>query len=399
MLLSAGVRGDRSSTNGDPDKYFIYPKAAASYRFTDLGSRISELKVRAAFGQSGNRPLYGQKFTPLTGTDNIEGLPGVDVLGVAGDPDLEPERQTEIEGGFDLVFLDDRASLVVTGFQKNITKLLLQRELAPSSGFTLQTFNGGELRVRGLEVGLDVNAVRTGNLDWLTRATFYVDRSKVVDLPVPSFRTGGFGTALGAFEIREGNSATQIVANVIEGDSSVVRPVGDANPDFRIGFANEVRIGRFQLFGLLDWQQGGSLINLTRLLYDFGANTADFDTDPQFVTKIGPIAVNDTLTLGERRIRGFGLETRPFIEDASYIKLRELSVTYDVPESATRRIFGSSVTGASVSISGRNLVTWTDYTGLDPEVSNFGNQAIARNIDVAPFPPSRSFWLAVNVRF
>jgi len=220
-----------------------------------------------------------------------------------------------------------------------------------------------------------------------------------VKLPVPAFRTGGFGSALGAFEIREGESATQVVANVIEGDSSVVRRVGDANPDFKIGFANELRVGPLSLFGLLDWQQGGTLINLTNLLYDFGQNTADFDTDPQFVTKIGPIVVNDTLTLGERRIRGFGLETRPFIEDATYVKLRELTISYDVPQTVLQDLLGTAINGATVSLSGRNLITWTDYSGLDPEVSNFGNQAIARNIDVAPFPPSRSFWLSVNVRF
>jgi outer membrane receptor protein involved in Fe transport len=403
LLLSAGLRGDRSSTNGDTDKFFLYPKAAASYRFTEVGSGIDEVKIRAAYGQSGNRPLYGQKFTPLTGTDNIEGLAGIDVLGVTGDPDLKPERQSEIEGGLDIIMFGNRASLVVTGFQKNITDLLLQRELAPSSGFTLQTFNGGELRVRGLEVALDANLIQRESLGWFARATFYTDRSKVISLPVPSFRTGGFGTALGSFEIAERQSATQIVANVIETiggrDTSVVRRVGNANPDFKMGLSSELRLGNFRIYGLADWQQGGTVVNLTKLLYDFGQNTADFDSDPQFVENIGPIEVNDTLTLGERRIRGFGLETRPYIEDATYLKLREITIGYDLPESLLGSIFGGTIGGARISLSGRNLLTFTDYSGLDPEVSNFGNQPIARNIDVAPFPPSRSLWLNFDVRF
>jgi TonB-linked SusC/RagA family outer membrane protein len=398
-LVSAGIRADRSSANGETDKFFFFPKAAASYRFTELGSGLDELKVRAAYGQSGNRPLYGQKFTPLTGNRNIEGLPGLSVVGTTGDPELHPERQSEIEAGFDAVLFGSRANLTVTGFQKNITQLLLQRELSPSSGFTLSTFNGGKLRVRGLEVAVDANPIRTGNLSWFTTATFYRDRSKVVELPVPSFRTGGFGTALGAFEIAEGNSATQIVANIAEGDSTVVRPVGDANPDFRVGFSNEVSVGRFNFTGLFEWSQGGTVINLTKLLYDFGANTADYDTDPQFVSRIGPLVINDTLTLGERRVRGFGNETRPYIEDATYLKLRELTVGYNIPSSVLQSVLGRRVTGARLALSGRNLLTFTDYTGLDPEVSNFANQPIARNIDVAPFPPSRSFWLSIDVTF
>ncbi len=406
LLLSAGIRADRSSPNAETDKLFYYPKAAASYRFTELMPTLDELKIRIAYGQSGNRPLYGQKFTPLTGNRNIEGLPGLGVVGTTGSPELHPERQTEIEGGFDAVLYERRANLTVTGFQKNITQLLLQRELAPSSGFVLDIFNGGEMRVRGLEVAVDANPIRREfrgkSLNWFANATFYADRSEIVELPVPSFRTGGFGSALGAFEIAKGGSATQIVANIVEkpGDAvSVVRPVGDANPDFRVGFSNEITWGPFNLFGLLEWSQGGTLINLTKLLYDFGQNTPDFDSDPQFVSRIGPIVVNDTLTLGQRRIAGFGAETRPYIESATYAKLRELTIGYTLPPSLIGGLFNDAVSSARLTLSGRNLITWTGYTGLDPEVSNFGNQAIARNIDVAPFPPSRSFWLSIDVTF
>jgi hypothetical protein len=147
------------------------------------------------------------------------------------------------------------------------------------------------------------------------------------------------------------------------------------------------------------------VINLTRLLYDFGQNTEDYAEDPQQAPYFLGVQCKDesgnvcTLTKGERRVRGFGRETRPYIEDASFIKLREVSVGYTLPASALSELFGSTVKGLRVTFSGRNLFTSTDYTGLDPEVSNFGNQAIARNIDVAPFPPSRSFWLSFDLNF
>jgi TonB-linked SusC/RagA family outer membrane protein len=398
LLVSGGVRADRSSANGDPGKFAIFPKGAASYRFAEPFTGVDELKLRAAVGQSGNRPLFGQKFTRLAGNRNVEGLPGLLVDGTAGDPDIQPERQTEIEGGIDAVLFGDRATLVVTGFQKTITDLLLQRELAPSSGFVLQIFNGGKLRVRGLEVALEAQPLRSERADWFTRVTFYRDRSEIVDLPVPTFRTGGFGTNLGAFEIAQGQSATQIVANVVEADTVAVRPVGDANPDFRMALSNDLRFGNLSFFGLLDWQQGGTVVNLTKLLFDFGQNTPDYADDPRYVDRIGPVVIDDTITLGERRVRGFGSETRPYIEDASYLKLRELSVAYDIPAGVTQALL-PAVSSARISLSGRNLLTFTKYSGLDPEVSNFGNQPIARNIDVAPFPPSRSLWLSLDVRF
>ena len=87
------------------------------------------------------------------------------------------------------------------------------------------------------------------------------------------------------------------------------------------------------------------------------------------------------------------------MQDASYFKLRELNVSYNLPTSFTQSIFGGNVRHARLSLSGRNLFRVTSYRGLDPEVSNFGNQAIVRNIDVAPFPPSRSFFFSIDLGF
>ena len=91
--------------------------------------------------------------------------------------------------------------------------------------------------------------------------------------------------------------------------------------------------------------------------------------------------------------------TQVYVQDASYLKLREVTLAYNLPESFTRSVFGSNVRFARLSLSGRNLLRFTGYRGLDPEVSNFGNQAIVRNIDVAPFPPSRSVFFSIDLGF
>ncbi|MGH8244102.1 MAG: SusC/RagA family TonB-linked outer membrane protein, partial [Steroidobacteraceae bacterium] len=139
-----------------------------------------------------------------------------------------------------------------------------------------------------------------------------------------------------------------------------------------------------RLSGLLDWKKGGDVINLTKFLYDFGRNSPDFG---------GPDSP------GAIRRSRLGTKTTDFVEDASYVKLREVTLAYDLPSSLVNRIFPSGTRAVRLELSGRNLYTWTDYTGLDPEVSNFGNQAIARNIDVAPYAPSRSFFFTASVDF
>src|SRR5258705_259191 len=136
---------------------------------------------------------------------------------------------------------------------------------------------------------------------------------------------------------------------------------------------------QLRLYGLLDGQLGGSLINLTKFLYGLGSNTADYAE---------PITVGSLQTTkGPNRLRLFPKQTAMYVEDASFLKLRELTLSVEVPSTMVSR-FGRGVRTAELSFSGRNLWTHTDYTGLDPEVSNFGNQPIGRNIDVAPFPPS-----------
>jgi TonB-linked SusC/RagA family outer membrane protein len=393
LLLTAGINADRSSANSDIHKYFYYPKLSGSFRFPQPFRALEELKIRAAYGQSGNQPLFGQKFTPLTVTENIGGLPGiiVPVQGPVGSKNLRPERQREFEAGADATFAQGRGALELTGFRKDVSDLILQRTLAPSSGFGFEVFNGGRLRTTGAEVGLSLVPVQSAQTEWIFRTSFASTRSKIVSLPVPTFRGLGFGTALGSFQFEEGASATQIVGNdSLPNGSTVVRKIGDANPDFNMSFSSNLRFRQLRLYGLLDWQHGGSIINLTKFLYDLGQNTVDY-ADP---ITVGTLQT----TKGENRLRLFSKQTAMYVEDASFMKLREITLSFEVPSTMVSR-FGRGIRSAELSLSGRNLWTHTDYSGMDPEVSNFGNQPIGRNIDVAPFPPSRSFWFSVNLGF
>jgi TonB-linked SusC/RagA family outer membrane protein len=385
LLLTAAVRADRSTNNGDIDKLYFFPKASASYRLPLLVPALDEAKLRVAFGQSGNPAIYGAKFTSLE-TTVYDAETGVQIGLVAGDPNIRPERQTEVEAGVDLQLFEGRSSLGVTGYQKSIHDLILQRQLAPTSGFNSQFFNGAQLRNRGVEITAAVTPISTGDATWISRATFSRNVSVITKLPVPMFSTGGFGESLGAFRIEEGKSATQIIGRTLnsDGTKSVVQ-LGDAAPDFQMAFANEFNWSAFRLYGLVDWKKGGDIINLTEFLYDAAGNSKDYSTNPN--------------TGGQLRFNRWASGyTKEYVQDGSYVKVREISLSYRLPGDMMRYL-GGRARSARIELSGRNLFTSTPYRGLDPEVSNFGNQAIARNIDVAPYPPSRSYFLSIDVEF
>ena len=385
LFVSAGVRGDRSSNNGDVDKYFFYPKAAASYRLPGGAGPFGDVKFRLAWGQSGNQPLYGMKFLAVDATQNIGGIPGLVAPGTVGDPTIKPERQTEIEGGVDATLASGRATFEVTAYQKSVSDLLLLRTLAGSSGFLTQFSNGGKLRDRGIEVAVGVIPIQRPDVSLLLRSIFFSNSAKIVELTGAFALTspsGGFGTNLGQYFIEQGGSATAIWGNVP--DNSLqgfhAERIGDANPDFVWSFGSELTVRRFTLNALAEWQHGGNILNLTKLIWDFGGTTTDCPTTCA------------------QRLAVFGKDTRQFVESATYFKLREVTLSYDLPVRAYEWIGARS---ARVSLSGRNLVVVTggNYTGMDPEVSNFGNQAVARNIEVAQYPRSRSFWFTVSVGY
>ncbi len=377
LLLTAGLRADRSSNNGRTRKFFFYPKAAVSYRLVQPLGGVDEIKLRGAFGQTGNQPLFGAKYSPDT-TATIGGLFGQVPGNRAGDALIQPERQSEFEAGFDAQFAGGRAEVNLSVYQRTISDLILEQTIAPSLGQETRIFSSdSRLRNRGVEAAVTVSPVRNQDLSWLFRTTFFLNRAKITRLDVPTFETGGFGTSLGTFRIEQGASATQIIGN--EG------VVGDATPEFQMSFSNDLTWNQLSFGFLFDWKQGGDVINLTEFLYDAGQNSVDY------------------LGAGELRQELFNDPVNPqtsvYVQDGSYLKLREVTLAYNLPENVARRFFGGSARYVRLSLSARNLLRFTGYRGLDPEVSNFGNQAIIRNIDVAPFPPSKSFFFAIDLGF
>lgn len=392
LLLTAGARADRSSNNGDPGKFFIFPKASASYRFPNLvPGWLDELKLRAAYGETGNQPLYGQKFTPLE-LSNIDGLGGFRVGTVRGASDIRPERQREYEVGMDATILGSRGTLELTGFVHEISDLLITRTLPPTAGYGSEVSNGAAMRVWGSEAALDLFLLRRDKLQWQTRLNWSMNRSKITDLPVPAFLISS--PQVGAVKIEEGKSATQIIGNdtLPEPGRQVVQEViGDGNPRWTAGWSNTFTYGPFSLYGLIDHQQGGMLADGTWRHYDLGQNSRDYDE-----------LTSDGQRVGDVRRTSYLQVTSIYYQEATFTKLRELTLNVELPDRLWKSVL-SGVDNAQISLSGRNLYTWTKFRGTDPEFFNYGAtgvpDAVQRNREIAPYPPSRSFWLTLSLGF
>jgi len=428
LSLAAGLRSDRSSANGDRLKFYNFPKFSASYRFTEplrrFTSGLDEVKVRASFGKSGNRPL-----SPFTRDVTISSGGTAGTLGsltassALGNPAIKPEVMNEQEYGVDGTLLHGRASIELTHYERIIKDLLVNFPLPASSGLSSQTINGGQMSTRGFEAGLSLVPISTTNVEWTFRTTYQHNVQVVDQLAVPPFGQGGLlGAFFGHAVMRAGDRPTWVWANslwscvnttdaqgqvvvgtgadglpchqVLPGETapakSVVRDsvLGDGNPIHQTSFLNTIRYRRVTLSGLLDWRNGGSLISNTKWLWDDGGNSRDYSAP-------SPVAGQ---TLGQFRSATFATGNNvPYIEKGTFVKLREVNLTFEAPQRYAELMRARNL---RVSVQGRNLAIWTNYWGSDPEFQwrsstvNFG-----RFFEVAEYPSSRQFYFSVDLGY
>ena len=213
------------------------------------------------------------------------------------------------------------------------------------------------------------------------------------------FRVGGFGCSDGCFFLKPGQSATSIFGNLGKDASGnlVLGKTGDASPDFKLSWTEDITYHALNLTMLWDWQQGAAVFNLTKELYDAGQVSADY-TAPLTAAAADALHCPGATQLGPCRLTAVGSYSATYNESASFLKLREITLTWTVPLGVMNHLWAGA-RDVRVSVSGRNLIVITPYTGMDPEVSNFGNQPVQRNIDVAPYPRSRSFWFTISAGF
>jgi hypothetical protein len=361
---------------------------------------VSTLRLRAAYGQSGQRPNFRDAstfYSPVAARVAGEEVSAV-TIGGTGNSELEPERSAEFEAGFEASLLDERLGLDVSFFDKTTRDALIARRLAGSLGASTTRFeNLGEVNNRGFEVLLnasvleleDVQLGATLNASWKRNELIEIGEG-VNDIVL------GFGQqrhregyALGGFWDRtytfaDANNDGLIASDEVE--IGALTYLGTSLPTREMSLTTSLTLFDFaKLTGLLDYRGGYKQFN----------STEEFRCD----TYVNCRAVNDpSASLAEQAAAVAAYDNfvyTGYIEDASFIKLREVALTLNAPQSWNARL---GVSGLNLTFAGRNLGMWTDYTGLDPEINNFGQS----NFSQAEFntQPSVRYWTTrVNFTF
>lgn len=408
IVATAGIRFDKSSLNADVNKLYAFPKASlavnvAKFAFWSLAP-VNQFKLRVAYGETGGVPPFGATFNPLIGlaTGGRNGyIQGPSV----GNPAIAPERASELEGGIDLGFLQNKIILEATIYQKSVTNLINTYALAPGTGvLAIGSYPVGDLRNRGIELGLTTTPVNTAKFTWNSTTQFWLNRTEVTRIApgVPDFNPGSsFGSVFGRTFFTLGESPSRWYGTPripVSGDSKTgLTRYGDAQPTFTMSFLNSFTILKnFQASFLLVWKKDGYVSNLARELSDEGGTTVDWSGDSGTKDANGIVIPNG---MGPR-LYGSPLNNGSyFIQNAGFVRLREVSLYYTLPAAVRTSLFKDYVANIRVGVSGNNVYTWTKYVGYDPEVSNFGNVANGAGVDVTSYPSSRRLFFHLGLDF
>jgi TonB-linked SusC/RagA family outer membrane protein len=417
-------------------------------------------KLRAAYGETGKEPSVYQTIQAtlvaggtfgsgwgdyLNATQG--GLGGLYTSGLRGNENIRPERTREVEAGFDLGLFNQMADVGVTYYDSKSTDVILTAPLPPSTGYTAQLENAAQISNSGWEVTTNIRPLMRPNATWEIGLQWARNRNNVDDLKGAEFVNKAAGTFAGAY----GSVTKGYPVGVIRGEDFVRcgrglsvggvnidntaghcqgapagalyigaggfplydetdRVIADPNPDWTGAVRSSLTLmGNMTLSGLVDFKRGGDIWNGTRgALYYFGthAGTLIRNTQQTFGSNgfypgavAGPGA-GTAVTIDQGWYTGnigsgFTGPSSQFIEDGSYAKLREISLAYTFDQPWVSRVAGMS--SIDVRIAGRNLYTWTDYTGIDPETNLGGAEVFVQGIDYFNNPQTRSFVLSIGL--
>lgn len=391
-------RLDQSSRFGTNQATAFFPRLSAAYRLTqdiNLGP-VNELKLRVAYGQAGSLPPFGAKDSQV----QISSSGGISYV-QNENTNLKRAVTEELEYGFDAVLLN-RINIQASYAKANSNNDFIQLPaFTPLTGSSNIYGNLGAVTSNSIEVEVNGNIIQNKKITWNIGLTFSRIRSKITSLGgVPEFTAnGGFRKAVGrnpldffgpfyltsltqlevvnGIAINAGNGTLPSEVYVVNSAGYVVEksklgtsaelPVayyneatgnqtyqGTAQPDFNVGFSNTFTFGNFSLYGVLDWQKGGFKRNRTQQLITYRYRST---LTENLLKQDLPLTFVDALYGGEQYL---------WIEEAGYVTLRELSISYSIP---VQKIFSKSkaLRQAKIALIGRNLYTWTKYKGVSPE--------------------------------
>ncbi|MCX8051752.1 MAG: SusC/RagA family TonB-linked outer membrane protein [Chlorobi bacterium] len=458
LYLNGSYRVERSTTLPKNNNAFGYGNIAASFVFSELlgdNDVLSFGKLRASYATVGSdAPLFVLN-TPYTrafiqdGWVNtsvqwpLNGVPGFMIGSVLGSPDLRPEKREEIELGLELKFLENRVGLDLTFYQTRNIDQILAVSIARSSGYNSQYRNAGTMKNSGIEavlhlvpyqdqdwnIALDVNFSTFSNtVESLAPGIETISLSGFTGGSVRAVQGQKYGQIYGGGWMRDPQGRIVVGSNGLPLVDETERSWGSFIPDWIAGVNLNISYSNLSINAILDWKQGGKMWNGTRAALNYFGMSKETENRGTLNGTFGGITIANGIVQGVKMVtddqgnvtyvpndivvsNGLGQNfwgtggfyntfnssnTEPFVEDAGWIRLREVTISYRLPKVVTDAL--GFVKGLDVFVTGRNVFLSTKYTGVDPETSLVG-ATNGQGIDYFNNPGIRSYGFGIRAGF
>ena len=442
LFVTGALRADDHSSFGTNFDMIIYPKFSVSYVLSDEPAAkawldrlfVNTLKLRTAWGQAGRAPsAYSapQTYTVdrvALGTNTGSALR----TSAYGNPDLKPEKGSELELGFDAGILNERVGIDFTYYNKKTSDMLQSIAVPPSTGFiSSRLTNVGEVSNTGLEIGINATPYTSRPFSWDTRVSIATNRNKLLSFGIPGkvletpggqaygtvqqhrvgYPLGGYwvtppircngtdvvpSTVTNAAPCASNDGSARLTtagAAIFPAGDTARRYIGSPTPTREIGLGNTFTFFGFaRLYALFDYKGGFYNFNLQERNRCQSQDNCWRTNNPHARF---PQTAADTVLNRELAVYRSSSISPEWIQKADFVKLREVSLSFDVPQ---RYVARTGATGASIILSGRNLAIWSDYEGVDPEVNSYGGRNFVR-ADAYAMPMTRRLSAALNLTF
>ncbi len=437
LIVDGLIRQDQSSLFGEDQRSAIYYRGSVAYRVSEDFTlpNVDEFKLRASIGTAGLRPVFDAQYEQFT----LNG--GVPVKVTLGNPDLRPAQSREVEVGFNIDFLKN-FTLEYSYSDKLTTDQILNVPVSAVTGYQNQWLNAGSLKSVSHEVAFGAVLAQSRNFFWRLNIAADRTRQNVESLDIAPFLVGPdggdgntaifriapgetFGVVYGSRWIRTQAELDATIANggltgtsanyvrneegyfvratqwrtgaevplkYVNAAGQNIMQIADVNPDFNMAFNTQMTWKGVSLSAVVNWVSGGQIYNYTRQwpIFDLRDPVIDQRGKPEIEKK--PVGYYSAF------YNNFDPSTY-FVEDGSYMRLREVALNYTLPSMATERI-GLAGRTVRLGLVGRNLLTLTDYSGYDPDVSGpGGGNPFAYRVDYFTYPVFRTFTAMVEIGF
>jgi len=436
VYLDLTGRNDWSSTLPTDNNSYFYPSATLSVIVSDMFDKpdwLSFAKFRAAYAEVGNDTDPYRLASFFTNEAPFRDNPVLTESTQIPNAGLKPEITSSYEFGLDLRFFQSRLNLDVTYYDGRTKNQIIPISTDIASGYTSKLINAGEVRNHGLEAIVNVIPVRNDNFTWNSTFNFSRNRSEVTDLGGVDYTLTSTNDAF--IQAREGGSISAIYGRgfqrvadpnseffgqfIIDENGIPLRTddlvyQGDYAPDYTLGWLNSFKFKSFDLGFLLDTRQGGIVVSRTKTIGStsgqlketlVGRETgivavgavditpADANPDAPRIYQANTVNV-DARTYNNRYYERDNVEAAKY--DATYTKLREVTLGYSLPKKYVDKL---PISSARLSLTGRNLVLWTDNPHFDPETVSVSGGTLQPGIENMSFPSSRSYTFNLQIDF